>query len=144
MESSGEAGKINISGTTYEFVKDFFICEHRGKMPVKYKGEIDMYFIHGIKEDLRDENNRPNNKFILKMQLIKLQDIEEHIIKIYDEEASPDLYFHNSSMVKNISNQVELLSNSEHLSEQEYIYLRLASVFLLTGFISDYYKPMEA
>ena len=24
MESSGEAGKINISGTTYEFVKDFF------------------------------------------------------------------------------------------------------------------------
>jgi class 3 adenylate cyclase len=144
MESSGEGGKINISGTTYEFVKDFFVCEHRGKMPVKYKGEIDMYFIHGIKEDLRDENNRPNNKFILKMQLIKLQDIEEHIIKIYDEEASPDLYFHNSSMVKNISNQVELLSNSEHLSEQEYIYLRLASVFLLTGFISDYYKPMEA
>ena len=31
MESSGEAGKINISGTTYEFVKDFFICEHGGK-----------------------------------------------------------------------------------------------------------------
>jgi len=23
MESAGEAGKINISGTTYEFVKDF-------------------------------------------------------------------------------------------------------------------------
>jgi len=25
MESSGEAGKINISGTTYEFIKEFFI-----------------------------------------------------------------------------------------------------------------------
>jgi class 3 adenylate cyclase len=45
MESSGDAGKINISGTTYEFVKDFFICEYRGKMPVKYKGELDMYFV---------------------------------------------------------------------------------------------------
>lgn len=144
MESSGEAGKINISGTTYEFVKDFFICEHRGKMPVKYKGEIDMYFINGIKNDLCDEKSRPNSRFILKIHLIKLQDIEEHIIKLYDEEAPPNLYFHNSSLLKNIGNQVELLSNAEHLPEEEYIYLRLASVFLLTGFISDYDKPMEA
>jgi adenylate cyclase len=144
MESSGEAGKINISGTTYEFVKDFFVCEHRGKMPVKYKGEIDMYFVNGIVGDLCDENKRPNNKFILKMHLIKLQDIEEHIIKLYDEEAPPDLYFHNSALLKSISNQVDLLSNAEHLSDEEFIYLRLASVFLLTGFISDYDKPMEA
>lgn len=144
MESSGEAGKINISGTTYEFVKDFFVCEHRGKMPVKYKGEIDMYFVNSIVGDLCDENKRPNNKFILKMHLIKLQDIEEHIIKLYDEEAPPDLYFHNSALLKSISNQVDLLSNAEHLSDEEFIYLRLASVFLLTGFISDYDKPMEA
>jgi adenylate cyclase len=144
MESSGEAGKINISGTTFEFVKDFFICEHRGKMPVKYKGELDMYFVEGIIDDLRDENNGPNTSFILKMQLIKLQDIEEYIIKLYDEEAPPNLYFHNSSLLKNISNQVELLSNAESLPEEEYIHLRLASVFLLTGFISDYDKPMEA
>jgi len=144
MESSGDAGKINISGTTYEFVKDFFICEYRGKMPVKYKGELHMYFVNGIIDELRDDNNGPNSKFILKMQLIKLQDIEEYIIKLYDEEAPPDLYFHNSSLLKNISNQVELLSNAEHLSDEEYIHLRLASVFLLTGFISDYDKPMEA
>lgn len=144
MESSGEAGKINISGTTYEFVKDFFLCEHRGKMPVKYKGELDMYFVDGIVNDLRNENNGPNSKFILKMQMIKLQDIEEYIIKLYDEEAPPDLYFHNSNLLKNICNQVELLSNAEHLSDEEFIYLRLASVFLLTGFISDYDKPMDA
>jgi class 3 adenylate cyclase len=47
MESSGEAGKVNISGQTYELVRDFFICEYRGKMPVKYKGEIEMYFVKG-------------------------------------------------------------------------------------------------
>jgi adenylate cyclase len=144
MESSGEAGKINISGTTFEFVKDFFICEHRGKMPVKYKGELDMYFVDGIVENLRDENSGPNSKFIVKMQMIKLQDIEEYIIKLYDDEAPPDLYFHNSSLLKNICNQVELLSNAERLSDEEFIYLRLASVFLLTGFISDYDKPMDA
>jgi class 3 adenylate cyclase len=144
MESSGEAGKINISGTTYEFVKEFFICEHRGKMPVKYKGDLDMYFVDGIVDDLRDENNGPNNKFVVKMHLIKLQDIEEYIIKLYDDEAPPDLYFHNSLLLRNISNQVELLSNAERLPDEEFIHLRLGSVFLLTGFISNYDKPMEA
>ena len=45
MESSGEAGKVNISGSTYEIVKDKFTCTHRGKIEAKNKGEIDMYFV---------------------------------------------------------------------------------------------------
>ncbi len=45
MESSGEVGKVNISGTTYEFVKDKFACTHRGKIEAKNKGVIDMYFV---------------------------------------------------------------------------------------------------
>ncbi len=144
MESSGEAGKINISGTTYEFVKEFFDCEYRGKMPVKYKGELEMYFVNGIVPGLSDEQGGPNKKFIIKMQMIKLQDIEEMVLKMFDDEAPPNLYFHNSSMVKNITNQVELLSRAEKLSDEEFINLKLASVFLLTGYISDYEKPMEA
>lgn len=46
MESSGEAGKINISGTTYQLVKDHFQCSYRGKVQAKNKGEIDMYFVN--------------------------------------------------------------------------------------------------
>ncbi|HAD12509.1 MAG TPA: hypothetical protein DCF33_08725 [Saprospirales bacterium] len=45
MESSGEAGKVNISSTTYALVKDTFTCEHRGKIQAKHKGEVDMYFV---------------------------------------------------------------------------------------------------
>jgi class 3 adenylate cyclase len=45
MESSGEVGKVNISGVTYELVKDKFKCSHRGKISAKNKGEIDMYFV---------------------------------------------------------------------------------------------------
>jgi len=45
LESSGEAGKINISGGTYEYVKDKFVCTHRGKIEAKNKGQIDMYFV---------------------------------------------------------------------------------------------------
>ena len=47
MESSGEIGKVNISGTTYELVKDKFTCIHRGKIEAKNKGQIDMYFVEG-------------------------------------------------------------------------------------------------
>jgi adenylate cyclase len=144
MESSGEAGKINISGTTYEFVKDFFKCEYRGKMPVKYKGELEMYFVEGIITELADENGGPNRAFIVKMQKIKLQDIEEMILKMFDDEAPPNLYFHNSSFVRSMCNQVELLSTAETLPEEEFINVKLAAVFLFTGYISDYEKPMEA
>ena len=49
MESSSEAGKVNISGTTYELVKDHFDCTYRGKIKAKNKGEVDMYFVEGLK-----------------------------------------------------------------------------------------------
>ena len=45
MESSGEAGKVNISGATYELAKDKHACVHRGKIQAKGEGEIDMYFV---------------------------------------------------------------------------------------------------
>jgi len=48
MESSGEVGKINISGSTYELIKNDFNCEYRGKIQVKGKGEIDMYFVENL------------------------------------------------------------------------------------------------
>jgi adenylate cyclase len=48
MESSGEANRINLSDRTHSRVKDFFECEHRGKVLTKEKRELDMYFANGI------------------------------------------------------------------------------------------------
>ena len=45
MEQHSEAGKINISDSTYELVKDKFNCTYRGKITAKGKGEMDMYFV---------------------------------------------------------------------------------------------------
>ncbi len=45
MESTSERGKINISKSTYELVKNDFICIYRGKIVAKKKGAIDMYFV---------------------------------------------------------------------------------------------------
>ena len=144
MESSGEGGRINISGTTYEFVKDFFICEHRGKMPVKYKGELDMYFVNGIVPELADGNGEPDREFLTRLQMIKLQDIEELITKLYDDEAPPNLYFHSTAHVKSIINQAELLASGEKLPSEDFIILKCAALFLFTGYIYDYEKPARA
>lgn len=65
MESSGEPGRINISGRTYDLVKDFFDFEFRGKIEAKNKGKIDMYFLNSIKKEFSaDEYGLvPNDKF---------------------------------------------------------------------------------
>ena len=44
MEEHSEAGKINISQTTYEQVRDKFICTYRGEIEAKNKGKMKMYF----------------------------------------------------------------------------------------------------
>jgi predicted ATPase/class 3 adenylate cyclase len=48
MESTGQPGKINISGYTYELIKDRFNCVPRGKIEVKNKGQVEMYFVESI------------------------------------------------------------------------------------------------
>lgn len=45
MESAGEPGKINISKTTYEIVKNNFNCVSRGMIEAKNKGLIEMFFV---------------------------------------------------------------------------------------------------
>lgn len=45
MESSGAPGKINVSVATYEKTRDLFHFEYRGKITMKHKGELDMYFV---------------------------------------------------------------------------------------------------
>ncbi len=45
MESSGEPGRVNISSTLYNIVKDHYTCHYRGKIFAKNIGEIDMYFV---------------------------------------------------------------------------------------------------
>lgn len=45
LEEQGEDGRVNISQTTYEAIKDYFVCTWRGQREVHNKGLVDMYFI---------------------------------------------------------------------------------------------------
>lgn len=46
IESASEIGKINISSSTYELIKNDFTCLFRGKIFAKGKGELEMYFVN--------------------------------------------------------------------------------------------------
>ncbi|MBT8235498.1 MAG: tetratricopeptide repeat protein [Bacteroidia bacterium] len=46
MESSSEPGKINISETTYNAIKDEFDCTYRGEIDVKNRGALKMYYLN--------------------------------------------------------------------------------------------------
>ena len=47
MENSGEVGKVNISQSTYELIKDdpHFKFQPRGKIQVKGKADMEMWFV---------------------------------------------------------------------------------------------------
>lgn len=49
MEQNSIPGRINISGATFDLVKDYFNCEYRGKIAAKHKGDMEMYFVNGVK-----------------------------------------------------------------------------------------------
>lgn len=140
MESSGRAGKINISGQTYEFVKDYFICEYRGKMPVKYKGDIDMYFILGIKPELSNKYGNPNAEFMIKLQLLRIFDLEEFIFNLLEEKLPGHLYFHNLRNTIDFYIHAELFGRAEELKENELLILKTAGLLYNTGFIFSYHN----
>jgi len=59
LEDNGEVGKVNISQSTYELVKDHFHCTHRGKITIKHDVEIDMYYVEG---EEKTEGGRPKTE----------------------------------------------------------------------------------
>ncbi len=43
MEKNSEAGKINISSSTYQLIKDYFLCEFNDYLDSNGNGKIEMY-----------------------------------------------------------------------------------------------------
>ena len=47
METQGVTGKKQITAATHEIIKDDFSCEHRGRVKIKGKGEMNTWFLLG-------------------------------------------------------------------------------------------------
>jgi adenylate cyclase len=47
MESHGTPGEIQMTRTTYELLKDGFVCTLRGTIPIKGKGQMETWYLVG-------------------------------------------------------------------------------------------------
>lgn len=140
MEASGQAGKINITENTYMLIKDFFICQYRGKMPVKYKGEIDMYFVEGFKPHFATDLKGiyPNNNLFIQLQLLRVNDVEEFVLSKLEEGLPDNLYYHNVKHTIDVVTQVELIGRSEGVSDEDMLILKTAALFHDMGHLVNY------
>ncbi len=127
MESGGEAGRVNISEMTYQRVRDFFDCEYRGKMPVKYKGEMDMYFVNRLKEEYCQPGTtyRPNATLLRKLQMLRIHDFEERLHKILLNDANPNI----SKRFDALMARVRILATMEGFTDDETIVCCMAAIF---------------
>jgi adenylate cyclase len=50
MEQQCEPGRVNISETTYRLVKNDFDCQPRGRVAMKNKGTMEMYYVNGARQ----------------------------------------------------------------------------------------------
>ena len=140
MESSGEAGQINISGNTFTLVKEYFLCTFRGYMPVKNKGDIQMYFVKGIRPNLSEGTLGvvPNEEFKILLQIIRLGDLEDFLLDKLEKGLPKNLYYHNLKHTVDVYTQVELIGRAENVSKEDLLLLRTAALFHDAGHLIDY------
>lgn len=140
IESSSETGKVIISVMTYELVKEFFVCEYYGKMPVKYKGDLDMYVVRGLKPEFSENGDgiTPNHAFLIKFGLIQFTDIQEIILDKLEKELPDFLYYHNVKHTVDVVTEVELIGWGEGISDEEILLLKTAGLFHDVGHTVDY------
>ncbi len=141
MESSGTPGKINISGNTYGMVKEYFICKYRGKLPVKYKGNIDMYYVKGLRPELSvDLKGIPNKRFFFKLQLLRLGDLEEAVFEGILKSLPDTIHFHGQTYARKVYTQSFLLCRSEEIEQEDRLLVRTAALMLYTGLSQEYHN----
>ena len=146
METSADEGMINVSGATYEYIKDYFECEYRGKLPVKNKGAIDMYYVTKIKEGLHTEKDEqiPNGKFfeLLNFKVYtqqSFQNVRDYFIDLLEQnEFISKLKYHGPHHTLDVMNATERIGIAEGIGKEDLMLVKLAALFHDSGFLNKY------
>ncbi len=146
-ESSGEAGRVNITKATYDHVKDFFDCTYRGKIAAKNKGEIEMYFVDRIKPKLSKDNEGivPNEIFDelfnkLLLDKFSYKKSEMRVLKLLSERLPENLYYHGIHHTIDVTNAAEEIARLEGVEGEDLFLLKTAALFHDSGFTKEYTK----
>ena len=131
IEGVSDSGMILISVMTYELVKEFFHCEYFGKLPVKYKDDLQMYKVKGLKPEFsfNYEGVIPNESFRIKFGLIQFTDIQEIILDKLEMDLPGYLFYHNVKHTVDVVTEVELIGWAESCSDEEILLLKTAALF---------------
>ena len=140
IEAVSDSGMILISVMTYELVKEFFDCEYFGKLPVKYKDDLQMYKVRGLKPEFSFNGKGviPNDLFRIKFGLIQFTDIQEIILDKLEMDLPGYLFYHNVKHTVDVVTEVELIGWGEGCSDEEILLLKTAGLFHDVGHIIAY------
>jgi len=158
METNGEPGRINISASTHELIKEHFECNYRGKIAAKGKGEIDMYFVEGEKKKktigLKSSNPPPahlskgggNPAHGLSPSLrggagggaVNFLKLKEFILNKLKSELPSHLCYHGVHHTLDVYKAAENLAIEEKISKKETELLKVAALFHDSGFTKKY------
>lgn len=145
METSGEAGKVNVSGETYNFIEPLFECTYRGKVGAKNKGEIDMYFVDRIRPALCDDEEgvEPNQRFweyvnLLLYSNINYKNAERKILHLLETELPENLHYHGIHHTHDVTKAVEMYGLREGITNEGLYLLKSAALCHDAGFTREY------
>jgi adenylate cyclase len=135
MEALSESGSLLMSVMTYELVKEFFDCEYYGKLPVKYKGDLQIYRVKGLKPEFSVDGKGtiPNGSFKVKFGLIQFTDMQEMILDKLEKELPGYVFYHNIKHTVDVVTEVELIGWAEGCTDEEILLLKTAALFHDTG-----------
>jgi hypothetical protein len=120
---------------TFELVKEFFECDYFGKLPVKYKGDLQVYRVRGLKPEfsLEGKGRIPNDAFRTKFGLIQFTDLQELVLDKLEKELPGFVFYHNVKHTVDVVTEVELIGWAEGCSDEEILLLKTAALFHDTG-----------
>ncbi|OIQ36439.1 MAG: hypothetical protein BM555_02720 [Crocinitomix sp. MedPE-SWsnd] len=141
-EQNAENSTINVSDDFYQQIKAYFDCEERGPIAVKNRGEVDMYFLKGIKKEFSfyGQGTNPNLDLREKVGLPKsdFEGLRTFILNKLKAELDDELVYHSYDHTLNVEEAVIKYAQLENLSEEETTLCRTAALFHDSGFLVQY------
>ncbi|MEN8122583.1 MAG: adenylate/guanylate cyclase domain-containing protein [Bacteroidota bacterium] len=141
MAAASDLGMINMSVMTYELVKPYFDCEYHGKIPVKYQGDMEMYFLKRIKKKYSEDRKlgtKPNEIFRVKYLIRQFTDLQEMVLDKLERELPEYLFYHNYKHTIDVVNQAELIGYGEGVDDEAILLLMTAALFHDAGHTIGY------
>jgi len=117
MESHGQAGKVNISESTYNLVKDDYTTQYRGEIDAKGKGLINMYFVEP------------------KQVPMDIKGVKDFILDKQQKELPEHLSYHNIHHILDVYDAVKRHIEFDGITGEDAVLLQTAALFHDSGFI---------